>query len=92
MIPPRNHLQTRSQGHVDDFWDAIEVRGRGNAPAGRATSLSYASQRKLNSITDAEGLDAPRPKRSPATNVPQAASWCSARRLSCFMRPPISKG
>jgi hypothetical protein len=28
---------------------------------------------------------------APATNVAHAASWFTARRLSCFMRPRISK-
>lgn len=36
-------------------------------PADRPTSLSYASPRKLNSITAAAIPDAPRPKRAPAT-------------------------
>jgi hypothetical protein len=31
-------------------------------------------------------------KALPASNVPHAASWFTARRLSCFMRPRISNG
>ena len=64
-------------------WRLVEI-----GPARRSTVASYASPRKVNSITRAPGMDAPRPKRALPRSEPAQFKEFQA---ACFSRVPLSR-